>query len=427
MKAVLIIPKGLNEGNLIWRIPYIYPKEHLEDGIEQLKTKGFIFEWLEDGIGLAFRSKLPTEEAVHNLKIAFRWMDITCYNDEEKIDFESVVFDYAIVALPLGRLKIDNPILSDHICLFPAGYLWIYNLRNLDGSKFGTKTAKLRDYITSHTKVSIEVFQDMPLMVFPIKISYKEYVSMNQMEDNDLIIKCSEKAERVMDLVRFYGADYVLPEWLPSRAGIWNDRYSAMYIFFPKEQISHIQSREVELKSFIKGIGMEFTDTDNLNIHPLMTSSPDELQSIIIHALRLHSAIQETDNDTMKFAQIMMLFDYIGNPNEYANFQTMKAQFVPVLARDKHRYHQLSERFKQLTKGYEDASGKLVRNGLRTDIVHLGKSILDLMPDPKGRKALFQELHGYIYTLIHHMIISQSSSWKEYEAERTALRTKILT
>jgi len=426
MKAVLIIPEGSQWGNLIWRNPYLYPKEHLEEGIETLNESGFHVEYLEDKTGLAFSAECSPDEMRHKIEVTFRWMDMTYYNDETKVDFEHDVFDYAIVALPLTRLQIENPVITDHICLFPAGDFWVYNPCYLNGKPFGEIMSNaLRDHTTQVTQVSVKVFQNLPLMVFPIKMTREAYIKLSQHEDVDLIKKCSRKAEDMMDLIRFYRGDYIVPEMLPARAGIWNDRHSAMYIYFPKYRMGHIQSREVELRTFIMGIGMDFDDTTNIAIHSLMWKDTNEFQNIIKHALRINTSIQEADNETMKFSLIMTLFEYIGDPDKYGKFQDMKRNFIGVLARDKQDYDRLSKRFIELTRGDKDALGNL-HMGLRTSIVHLGKSIEDLIPDPKERKALFKELYRYIFTLIKHMMFSDATTWNEYDDERTVIRNKIM-
>src|SRR5437868_60359 len=126
MKAVLLIQKGLQNGTLIWRNPYLYPVEHLDEGVEALNRDGILTEYLESKTGLTFNSNLSGDELHHKIAVAFRWMDITYFDDENKVSFDAV-FDNAIVAMPLSRLQIERPIITDHICLFPAGEFLVHN------------------------------------------------------------------------------------------------------------------------------------------------------------------------------------------------------------------------------------------------------------------------------------------------------------
>src|ERR1700754_636818 len=117
MRAVLIIPKGLQEGNLIWMPPYIYPEDHLETGIQELKDKGYTIEKIEDQSGLAFASLYTASEMQVDFEVAFRWMSIVFYNDENKIDFKKDILNYAIIVLPLARLEIYDSIITSEMCV----------------------------------------------------------------------------------------------------------------------------------------------------------------------------------------------------------------------------------------------------------------------------------------------------------------------
>lgn len=435
MKAICIIPKGTQEGILVWQVNRIYPSELFDEAINQLNVNGFIAQELENNTGISFFSNLPAEEAVHQLRIAYSWIDITFHDQEEDVDVQEALLSYAIVALPLSRLLVEDPIITNQICLFPPNYIFIQDVCKFDGTAFNQNNdsqqidslhyKSLRDYITTITGISLDDFHRLPLMVFTMKISYEEYRGLNQAQDVDLIKRCSDRAESVMDLLRFYRSDYNLAEALPARAGLWNGRYSAMYIYFPKYGVGHIQSREVERKTFIKGIGMDFYDTHNITSHPLMDKELNGLQYIIKHALKLNSSIMEAEDDTVKFTQIMMLLEYIGDPNDYGKFQDMKAKFVGTLAKDKNDYNRLSNRFKELTSGINPQTPS--QRGLRTQIVHMGKSIYELIPDSEKRKDLFTELYGYIYVLIQDMMFSSFGSWNEYDEERRIRRDTLLS
>lgn len=423
MKAVLILPEATREGNLLWMPPYLYPTDDLEEGINRLKEKGYFVEVIEDGSGLAFRSEHTFDEVKFDFEVTFPWINITAYQKEEEIDFQTAIFDYCLIVLPISRLSISTSIISETVCLFPAGEFQVeqINIQTLDGKDFMSKNTKmLRDHVTNITEVCPKVFINMPLIVFTKKLSFESYGKLTQQEDSHLIKECANYADRMMDLLRYYNGDYHVPEALPAKPGVWSDRYSAMLCYFPGQKFGNVQAREVELKAFSKGVGMDATITDQLGFRLLLGNENDELQNIAKHALKLHSAIQESDNETMKFAHIMVLFDYIGDPFSFGRFQDLKEKFIPCLTTDKAKYEELAERFKELTGG----EGK-PNPGLRTKIVHMGKSIEELIPIHAEREKLFKEMHNHIYALIRHMIYSPAKTWTEYDIERKALRKLI--
>jgi len=214
--------------------------------------------------------------------------------------------------------------------------------------------------------------------------------------------------------MRFYRCDYNIPEQLPSKPGVWADRYSAALVYFPQHSAGFIQAHEVELKIFSKGIGMDFFTTDLVNGHPLMQETLSEVGNITRHALRMNTQILESDNNTVKFVQIMILFDYLGNPYEYENFTKLKGKLVTMLTNDKTMYYDLSVRFKDLSKN------------IRTEIVHNGKRVEDLFPAIDKRKALFRELQGYVFVLIKSLIIHIDLTWAQYDDMRKKKRATIL-
>jgi hypothetical protein len=424
MRAMLIMPKGLQEGNLIWYAPYLYPEEHLEDGVSMLRDLKYKLEPLEEEqyYGLAFYSPFSSSETFQHFASAFRWMEIIFCDNEAQIDVKRDMENYSLIVLPVGRLNIDAAIVTESVCLFPPGEFYIHNPFNLDGTPFGSsdknesKPKILRDSITEITQVDMSVFQNYPLIVFRKLFTYTQFRSIDHFGDAELIRECSATAENLMDLIRFYNADYLLQDWLPCKAGIWADRHSAMFIYFPEKRVGHIICREVELRGFIKGIGMSPDHTDQISIHPLLFNDLNDFQKLIRHALRLNTLIMETDDESMQFVQIFILLDFLGDPSAYNNFQATKTKLMPCLVNTKREYHLLSSRFKELTD----------QHGLRTAIVHTGKRLQEIMPESAKRKALFQELHGFVYGIISHMMFSSAQTWAEYDNERIALRDSLI-
>lgn len=416
MRAVLIIPRGNQEGNLIWNIPYLYPEDQLEQGIESLRERSYIVDYLEDDVGLAFRSSFTSEDTINHFNSAFRWMDIVFHDEETQINLERDIFSHSLIVLPIARLRIEEAIVTETICLFPPGEFYIHNPYNLDGSPFeNTDSISLRDFVTRATPIDISVFHDFPVIVFRKALTYEQYNILTQQDDVELIRECSDLADNLMNLVRFFKADYVLPDWLPAKPGIWNDRHSAMFTYFPGRKWGHILSREVELRGFIRGIGMDLYGADHISLHPLLFRDVTELGKLIKHALRLNTVIMETDDESMKFTQIFVLLEFLGDPFAFGRFQDMKKKLIPCLVHNQEEYEKMSKRFEELTNP----------GGIRTAIVHMGKRLQEIVPDSADRKKLFQELHKISYGLILHMMFSPAETWEDYEIERHTLRTKI--
>lgn len=308
---------------------------------------------------------------------------------------------------------IYEPILVRNFCIFPQGHLNTKNLNlssinaeffnNSDNKKSG------RDYITEFTGFKIEKIAEYPLIVFRSSITPEKFFSQNQIDDREMIKELSQYADEFLDVVRFYNCDYTVAEGLPSKAGIWDNRYSVALLYFPKYGKTFFQSREVEIKNYVRGVGIELLDTEVIENHPLLKSEIGETGKIIKNALRMNSEILEGDNETMKFVNIFALFDFLGDPYEFKKFQSLKKNIICSIVDNKKEYHNLSARFKELTQGTEE------NKGLRTEIVHMGKNLIELVPEYEKRKELFKELEQYVVFKLSDMIKYCDLSWSEYE------------
>jgi hypothetical protein len=424
MNSVLKLSFVNNCGNLIWMPPYLYPIDDLENGIEDLRASGYWVSAFPEGDGLTFKMEDPSKkESFKDFEISFPWMNITNYNQDEEFDFEKDLFNFQIVMLPLTRLRIKSSLLSKNICIFPAGELSLESLNiivpgklDIDNIEESSKSNDLRTLITSCTHIDKEVFYHNPIVVFRDTISIAEYKILSHKDDVALIKKYSERAEDVLDLIRFFECDYLTPEMLPAKAGIWDDKYSAALIYFPKDQIGFVQSREVEIKTNIKGIGADFYRTDLINQQPIFIYSNEEVGDvgrISKYALRLNSLIAESENQSNKFIHIMTLFEYLGNPNKYEQFQKIKGKIITYIAKNKTDYNKLSTKFIYYSKD------------LRTEIIHNGKRIEYLLTQVEIDE-MFKFFHQTIYIIIWDMMMNFDENWNDYEAEREIKRKQLI-
>ena len=196
-------------------------------------------------------------------------------------------------------------------------------------------------------------------------------------------------------------------------------------IYYPDFKIAHVLSGEVEVKTFIKSIGMEITRLDYIRYCMLLNGCTGETGMIAKYALKLNTNIMEMDDLTVKFIQIMNLFEYLGNPFEFEKMQNIKKKIVPLFAKDKTGYQSILTRFEELTKGIKDAQGNLIV-GHRTEIVHNGKLLEDLVPEIQARNTLFKELHGYTFAIIQAMIMNSFLLWEDFRKHCDQLRDTLI-
>lgn len=90
----------------------------------------------------------------------------------------------------------------------------------------------------------------------------------------------------------------------------------------------------------------------------------------------------------------------------------IKGKIISYVATDKKHYHSLSEKFKYYSKD------------LRTEIVHNGKRIEDLLT-AKEIFGLFQFFHRTIFTIILDMITNFDMDWFDYQNNRKIEQDKL--
>lgn len=87
----------------------------------------------------------------------------------------------------------------------------------------------------------------------------------------------------------------------------------------------------------------------------------------------------------------------------------MVSKYVTNCPREHER---LMERFRELTGKKDEITKQEV--GLRTNIVHMGARLEQLVKSRSGREDLFRELDGYIRAIMDHMIGHDHMSSSEY-------------
>ena len=119
----------------------------------------------------------------------------------------------------------------------------------------------------------------------------------------------------------------------------------------------------------------------------------------------------------------MTLIDYLGNPFEYQKMQKNKAQIAPFSADSFSQYNKICERFKYLTSK-KDENGKEI--GLRTNIIHNGKTIESLITEGYKIDLILRELQLYICNFINGILIySNQNDWAYIESKIEEKRNQI--
>jgi|688.fasta_scaffold282226_1 hypothetical protein len=307
--------------------------------------------------------------------------------------------DECLMLVPIPKFDIPEVITINDITLYPKNTV---NIDKLFSNIFDADNEQnlLKDKINSYV-----------LGCFKIKTSEIEetYPFISVESDPKIIDIATKKLEPILDLFRFYYCDYFYSHSIPGRVGqIYNSKSVVLIFSHPVScqfAIHNKYSTEIVI-----GNGLKVRDLSKIKSYYSNTKTIGEVYDIVNDALRLNSQILEQNNLTTKFIQLMTLFEFLANPKpnpeKFEGFAEKKKKCISHIANNNLEYLFLLDRFEKFSKDY------------RTNVVHYGKNITDIVHEPIEIESLFIELQSYTSKIISELISLSHISWNELETIR---------
>ena len=215
-----------------------------------------------------------------------------------------------------------------------------------------------------------------------------------------------------MDLVRLNYCNPMVIQTFPNTAGFHGKSgFTAGLFYTMSDNEAYLISGEIVPSVLVRGLGLQLDQCACLEpVHD------GQVGLIARHALRLYSNALTSSTETLKFIQLMNLIEYIASPFTYMKMTDVKKQIARHVARSLSEYNNILEDFKLLTSEAGAARGP--NNGLRHNIIHLGRNIEDLI-GPDERTDMFRRLISYCAIPIQDMIRLSAEDWAAIETQRT--------
>lgn len=323
----------------------------------------------------------------------------------------SIKKDYSgeksLIIIPVGKFNISNRYQIEDITIYPIGTV---NTEEF----FETKV----DFDFAEVK---EDFLNSAFIVFPIIIQKEHpFGNFTVEQKNQLLNSNFSKAEEVLNIFKYIYCNLDKSSLLTQKAGYINNIYSGALIYYPHLGMSDYLREKYKVNNeFIgKGLIVELKEIKEiLDKHTvILDRSCGEVGNIIKHALQLYANIVEASSNTNKYVQALSLIEYLTNPFEFEKMKKLKGHVIAFSVDNKKSYHELSERFKFLT-GLKDEQG--IEIGLRTNIVHNGKLLEQMLDKPHEPEFIIKELQYYICNYLEVCFESYKESWEKFiEKER---------
>lgn len=332
-------------------------------------------------------------------------------------DYNYLNSDMAVALVPVKDFNIDKKyVIEGNITIYP---------------KYSLDTSIIQGSICDFSFRGIkEIFYDATIIAFPITPPQIIITgSLMPSVKDKLIKKVLNQAEEIINVFRYIYSNLDKVSNLPQRAGYIKGNLCGFLLF----------SIMMQGSTFISGKNYISSQTigNSLNVNvTFMKPSIDDMffalyrndtiiSNIIKHALRLYSDILYLPTATDKFIQAMTLVDYLGNPFEYQKMQKNKTKIAPFSADSYSQYNFICERFKYLTSK-KDEQGKEI--GLRTNIIHNGKSLESLIFEGYKIDMVLRELQLYICNFINGILeYSSQNEWSYIEEKIEEKRNYIQT
>lgn len=359
------------------------------------------------------------------------WPYNQVYNSLTKGELLPTYQWYFDIGLSLCVMPIDRLILN-RVTTFPTGIVF-YPKGHLDLDQLCIAPNSLNSTIPSEIQakasgVDQKVFDQYPLVVFPVNINWDQFRRGSHKLHMQLIRFFAESIDReALDFCRYKQCRLDDVEDLPCRAGqipSTSPMMAGLAIYNPKISEGRIIGGAAFTHCITKGLGMPL-------IQPEWDRMPGkgEMGELVRRGLALYSQLLEANSETSRYVQSMSLFEFLAYPDRYADFEKVRKVIAKYLSEDKTlQSHQLAKRFQQLGSGerhidpvLKKPNGKPVIHkgrGLRQQMVHEGKRLEQILPSDIKRTALFQELDSYLRPVIKHMIEYSHMDFEDYEEIR---------
>ncbi|MGF1903468.1 hypothetical protein [Aliivibrio sifiae] len=280
----------------------------------------------------------------------------------------------------------------------------------------------IREVSTTLSGIRKSVFTESDLAIFSFD---PDLFRVFEHHDIDMLFlkSLSDRVFNSLNVIRFLHCDLFVPDKLPHIPGYWqkSDGFMGACICCPNQVPEIIAGQQAGgMLSSGLGIGLESDDTLGMEGHPFVTSiepdepSRNEVGQIIEHSLKLYNRAMYANSDTLKFINIMALFEYLGTGDRYTNFKQVRPKLQSHIARNVKEYEELSEFFQRLTGLKENG----VNLGYRTRIIHEGALLEDIIPLKAEREKLFRDLTKFVQYIIRGMYPYADKPLQELQEQR---------
>lgn len=319
----------------------------------------------------------------------------------EKIEklFSDDEFSY-IYILPVEYLDINDVFFFGNVSIYPKGYFKLS--KGFDNVYYDSNEQKeeVEGYLSEISNCVTIVVKDC---------SYSEYPG-NIGSDKEILRKAINKTRGIVDFIRLRFCDVNDKKTMIGRVGQLKNGNTVLAMVSQHGLFSRIVKSDIygNVLSSTKGVTID----DMTFLRDLSIFKPDIniTGNVAIRSLHLFSNALENTGNTDKFIEFMRLFEFIAYPLTYEQFKKVRTKIAQHLVVNSYDETRLAEEFKLYTSGDNN-------DGYRTQIIHVGKQLEDILTDDEI-SSLLGRLQYYIIKCIDDLLTNYNKTWDELDSFR---------
>lgn len=307
------------------------------------------------------------------------------------------------VIIPIKNFDLNKKYKFENISIYPAKETNIDELYSIS-----------LDY---HFLEDKKDFMECSFIVYPIDmLMLRPIHSFNRKEMEKLISGYTEEADSLLNVFRFIFSNLDNNIYHSYIAGYIRNNTRSIMIY------ENLTPHYYSYKSFSKAITNEETLMVDVRKHKdllnkyfsIFKEDSGEVGNILKWALKKYSEIVQESSVTNKFMFEINLIEFLTNPYEYESMKKLKKSFISFSANNKKEYDELSEWFRELTGKKVDG----VEVGYRTNIIHNGKSLNQLIENPDDITLVIIKLQKLICNYIKECYKFYDKDWSYLKSVR---------
>lgn len=320
-----------------------------------------------------------------------------------------------IFLIPISNFIISTVIKLDKVILIPNQYFEKTNLEY--DAKLSTKQIGIIKYTMNLYKEEYLKgrFFKYTLAMFESPFSEEEYDGGGDLEDEFILLeKICDIVNRAMNYILLCYCDITNPSIIPGIPGII-DGFRSGYVL----DINSPRRRSVLGKVY--SISFQYEEGEGLSIDKiphsvynvsmykyLFSNRNDELYLNCRTALMRVCEAMYMNNYNISFVYLMSTLDML-DPVNY-NFDKIKSHILPFISDSKNKYFTLGKEL------------KFISENIRTEIIHNGKNIYDLVDNENEIYNILRKITECIVCYCNEVLLTGIQSFEDLKTEKKRLQ-----